>query len=90
MKEFEKLLRDGLKGFQDATQINGILTGTGNTNGTNEGAGNERLQLDDQVSISVPTDDARFVATPAPALGGLNPLWIVGGLGLVAVLAFRR
>ncbi len=85
MNEFEKLLAGGLDVLTKATAVNNIVN-------NNEGAGNEQIRLDTMPSVSVPTDDAQFVATPAPApaLGGINPLYIVGGIALIAFVALRR
>ncbi len=85
MDELTKFLNGGITSFRRAAAVNGIVNGTYNI----EGAGDERIQLDDTTSVSDPTDDDRFVARSTPGLGGINPLYIVGG-AIVAVLLLRK
>ncbi len=87
MGDLDKFLRGGIDSFRRAAAVNGIVNGSLNVD---EGAGDEQLILDSQASVSVPTDDSRFVATSAPALGGINPLYIIAGAGLIAFVALRR
>ena len=86
MDELTKFLNGGITSFRRAAAVNGIVNGSYDID---EGAGNERLQLDDRRSVSGPTDDDRFVAT-TPALGGINPIYLAGGGVILAYLLLRK
>lgn len=96
-QEFENFFTGGLATVGFANYIKGL----GKAPNTQEGAGDESQQYGGYLPASYapgtkgaqPNIGADAFAPPAtapPALGGINPLYILGGVGLIAVLALRR